>query len=627
MKTINIFLLSLIATNLFSQVIIEKEVKTEVNEVTVFLEGAQIIRKKTVDLTKGQTIIKFTGLSPFIDAKSVQVKAEGALTVLSVNHQQNYLDKAEKPLELTDLEKKLAVIEDKIKLENTYLSIIKEELSFLQENRNIGGKNDQVSVSNLQQTSDFYSSKLTALKLKEIERNKTLNTLTEQKDDLQNQMNLLTNKKNYPTGEILVKADVKQAGNYAIEISYIVGNASWFPTYDIRARNIEEPIQLIYKANVKQDTKEDWQNVKLKFSSAKPNVSGVAPTLQTYFLNYNSRPPVYKMSANIVSGKVSDNTGEPLVGVSVNVEGTTIGTVTDMDGNYTITIPHNASQLTYSYIGFYKQTLPVNNNIMHVILEEETRALDEVVVVGYGAKKSGLANMLQGKLAGIATDKSDIKIRGTSSIAIPTTQIVNQTTVDFEIKTPYTIKSDNKNYTVDVEFYDLPAFYKYYCVPKIDKDAFLIAHITNWEKYNLLEGEANVFFEDTYVGKTLMDVRNASDTLEISLGRDKKVSVNREKVKDFITKQFIGSKKEETRSWKTTVKNNKDQAINLIILDQVPVSTNADIEVTAQNISGAKQNIETGEVKWEFELKPTEKKEFELRYSVKFPKNRSLIID
>lgn len=627
MKTINIFLLSLIATNLFSQVIIEKEVKTEVNEVTVFLEGAQIIRKKTVDLTKGQTIIKFTGLSPFIDAKSVQVKAEGALTVLSVNHQQNYLDKAEKPLELNDLEKKLAVIEDKIKLENTYLSIIKEELSFLQENRNIGGKNDQVSVSNLQQTSDFYSSKLTALKLKEIERNKTLNTLTEQKDDLQNQMNLLTNKKNYPTGEILVKADAKQAGNYAIEISYIVGNASWFPTYDIRAKNIEEPIQLIYKANVKQDTKEDWQNVKLKFSSAKPNVSGVAPTLQTYFLNYNSRPPVYKMSANSVSGKVSDNTGEPLVGVSVNVEGTTIGTVTDMDGNYTITIPHNASQLTYSYIGFYKQTLPINNNIMHVILEEETRALDEVVVVGYGTKKSGLSNMLQGKLAGIATDKSDIKIRGTSSIAIPTTQIVNQTTVDFEIKTPYTIKSDNKNYTVDVEFYDLPAFYKYYCVPKIDKDAFLIAHITNWEKYNLLEGEANVFFEDTYVGKTLMDVRNASDTLEISLGRDKKVSVNREKVKDFITKQFIGSKKEETRSWKTTIKNNKDQAINLIILDQIPVSTNADIEVTAQNISGAKQNIETGEVKWEFELKPTEKKEFELRYSVKYPKNRSLIID
>ena len=635
MKLINSLFLGLICTNLFSQQVVEKEVKTEVNEVTVFLEGAQVVRKKSVELTKGQTIIKFVGLSPFIDAKSVQVKAEGALTVLSVNHQQNYLDKIEKPIELTDLEKKLALVEDKIKLENTYLSIIKEELSFLQENRNIGGKNDQVNVANLQLASDFYSSKLTSLKMKEIERNKTLTTLNEQKDDLQNQIKLLTSKKNYPTGEVLIKADAKQAGSYAVELTYIVANAGWYPTYDIRAKNIEEPIQLIYKANVKQDTKEDWLNVKLKFSSAKPNVSGIAPSLQTYFLNYNTFPPVYKMSANHVRGKVMDNLGEPLIGASIVVAGTTIATVSDMEGNYSITIPQNASQLTFSYIGYNSQTLPITSNTMHVALEENALQLEELVVVGYGVSNKKNSNFLQGKLAGVTTNQSDIRIRGASSIAkpttqslaIPTAQVENQTTVDFEIKTPYTIKSDNKNYTVDMEFYDLPAFYKYYSVPKIDKDAFLIAHITNWEKYNLLEGEANVFFEDTYVGKTLMDIRNASDTLEISLGRDKKVSVNREKVKDFTTKQFIGSKKEETRTWKTTIKNNKNQAINMIILDQVPLSTNADIEVNAQNISGAKQDVETGEIKWEVELKPNEKREFELKYSVKFPKNRNLVVE
>ena len=174
MKTIHILLLSLIFNNVFSQEIVEKEVKTEVTEVTVFLDGAQIVRKKSVELTKGKSIIKFVNLSPFIDAKSIQVKAEGELTILSVNHQQNYLDKMKKSDELTDLEKRLEVIEDKIKLENTYLSIIKEELSFLQDNRNIGGKNEQVSVVNLQQASDFYSNKLTSLKMKEIERTKTL---------------------------------------------------------------------------------------------------------------------------------------------------------------------------------------------------------------------------------------------------------------------------------------------------------------------------------------------------------------------------------------------------------------------------------------------------------------------
>lgn len=625
MKAINILLLSLIFSNVFSQEILEKEVQTEVNGVTVFLDGAQIVRQKVVDLPKGKSVIKFINLSPFIDAKSVQVKAEGEVTVLSVNHQQNYLDKMEKSAELTALEKRLETIEDKIKLEYTYLAIIKDELLFLQENRDIGGKNEQVSVTNLQQASDFYSNRLTSLKMKEIERNKTLKSLNEQKTDLHNQINTLTSKKEYPTGEILVKVDAQQTKKYSLELTYLVGNAGWFPSYDIRAKNINEPVQLIYKANVKQDTKVDWSNVKLKFSSADPNVSGVAPELQTYFLNYNSLPPTYKLSANSVRGKVMDNHGEALPGANVVVEGTTIGTVTDFDGNYSITIPNHSSQLTFSFIGFTSKTLPISNAVMNITLEEDEMDLEEVVVVGYGST-SNVSEALSGKVAGVHIDKS-MKIRGTSSLAIPTAQVENQTTVDFEIHTPYTIKSDNKNYTVDMAFYNLPAFYQYYCVPKVDKDAFLIANIVDWEKYNLLEGEANVFFEETYVGKTLMDVRYASDTLEISLGRDKKVSVNREKIKDFTDKQFIGNKKEETRAWKTTVKNNKNQAIHMIILDQVPVSTIEEIEVNIQNISGAQQNSETGEVKWEFELKPNDKKEFELKYSVKYPKYRNLIVE
>jgi hypothetical protein len=629
MKTIGIFILGLIFSNLiFSQEIKVVEIKSDVNEVTVFIEGAQVIRKKNVDLTQGKSILKFVNLSPFIDTKSVQVKVEGEITVLSVNQQQNYLDKMEKPKELQDLVKSLETIDSKIKQENTYLSIIKEELAFLQENRAIGGKNEQISITNLQQVSDFYSTRLTALKLKEIERSNTIEDLNKQKFDIQNQLKTLSNKKEFPTGEILVKVDAKKNGNFSFEISYVAGNAGWFPSYDIRAKNINEPVQLIYKANVKQDTKEDWNNVKLRFSSSDPNVSGVAPELKTYFLNYNTLPPTYKLTANSVSGKVTDNKREPLPGVTVLVQGTTIGTVTDMEGNYSITIPNNASQLNYSFIGFNPQTLSITGNIMNVVLEESVMALNEVVVVGYGTQnKSAISSVLQGKVAGVSVGKSEMKIRGTSSLAIPTAQVENQTTVNFEIKTPYTIKSDNKNYTVDIEFYDLPAIYQYYCVPKIDKDAFLIAKIVDWEKYSLLEGEANVFFEETYVGKTLLDVRYASDTLEVSLGRDKKVSVNREKIRDFTTKQFIGNKKEETRTWKTTVKNNKNQEINMIVLDQVPVSTAEDIEVNVLNISGAKHDLETGEIKWEFTLKPVDKKELDLKYSVKYPKFKNLIIE
>ena len=147
MKKLFFLILCLILSKTYSQEISEKKIITEVNEVTVFIKDAQITRKKSVDLKQGVTILKFINLSPFIDAKSIQVKANGNVTVLSVNHQQNYIDKLDKRKELLDLELKLQEIESKMKLEKTYLDILKEELAFLQENRNIGGKNQELSVT------------------------------------------------------------------------------------------------------------------------------------------------------------------------------------------------------------------------------------------------------------------------------------------------------------------------------------------------------------------------------------------------------------------------------------------------------------------------------------------------
>ncbi len=199
--------------------------------------------------------------------------------------------------------------------------------------------------------------------------------------------------------------------------------------------------------------------------------------------------------------------------------------------------------------------------------------------------------------------------------------------MSFDIEKPYTIKSENKVYTVDMKVYEVPADFQYYSVPKLNKDAYLLGYIRNWEQYSLLEGEASIYFEETYVGKSILDVRSASDTLQLSLGRDKNVSVNREKQKDYSTSQFIGNKKEVVRSFITTVKNNKSQPVNIVIYDQVPVSTIAEIEVDIQKTSGGNLEAETGKLKWELKLEPSEKKELELKYSVKYPKNKTLVIE
>ena len=629
MKTITVLLLCLAFSHLFAQQIEEKEIATDVSEVTVFIEGAQVTRQKTIALSAGTTVLKFNKLSPFIDAKTIQVKANGELTVLSVNHQQNFIDELEKPEKVKSIESEIDGIDTRLELEQTHLSILNEELTFLKDNRVIGGKNSELGITNFKEATEFYSSQISSLMLKKIERNKTIAKLNEQRNNLVKQLNTLSSTKNFAMGEILVKVEAKKQTSASIEISYLVGNAGWYPSYDIRAKSINDPVEIIYKANVRQDTKTDWENVKLKFSSSNPATSGVAPELKTYYLDYNNFPSIYNSTINSISGQVTEQNNEPLPGVSVMIPETTIGAVTDLNGHYSITLPNNSDYISFSFVGFTPQTLPITRSVINVKMEEDAQGLDEVVVIGYGVQSdSNMDYELQGRVAGVSVSRPPrMKSRNAESIAVPFENTENQTSVDFEIQTPYSVKSDNTSYSVDMSVYQVPAGYQYYSVPKINKDAFLIANITDWEKYNLLEGEANIFFEGTYIGKSLIDVRFASDTLQISLGKDKNVSVSREILKDFTTQKFIGSKKEETKFWRTTVRNSKSQEISMVILDQVPVSKREEIEVDIQDKSGADQNKENGEIKWEFTLKPLEEKNLDLKYSVKYPKYKRLVLE
>ncbi|MBR5653579.1 MAG: carboxypeptidase-like regulatory domain-containing protein [Prevotella sp.] len=112
-----------------------------------------------------------------------------------------------------------------------------------------------------------------------------------------------------------------------------------------------------------------------------------------------------------VSGCVTDADGEPLIGASVMVAGTRIGTVTDIDGNYTMTAPAG-SRLSFAYVGYKTKTLHVISHTINVVLEEDENALNEVVVVGYGVQKK---SSLTGSIKGVAVEEPVIHVRGTNS--------------------------------------------------------------------------------------------------------------------------------------------------------------------------------------------------------------------
>jgi uncharacterized protein (TIGR02231 family) len=153
---------------------------------------------------------------------------------------------------------------------------------------------------------------------------------------------------------------------------------------------------------------------------------------------------------------------------------------------------------------------------------------------------------------------------------------------------------------------------------------FLLAQIADWEKLNLLPGEANIIFEGTYIGKSFVDPSSTQDTLNLTMGRDKRVVVKREKLMDFSSVKFLGSNKKQIFTYEITVKNNKKEAINILLKDQYPLSQNKEIEVELLQSDGAAVNTETGVVNWKLQLAPNESKKVRISYSVKYPKDKVL---
>ena len=218
----------------------------------------------------------------------------------------------------------------------------------------------------------------------------------------------------------------------------------------------------------------------------------------------------------------------------------------------------------------------------------------------------------------------DVVASGYSSMVEVTT---GQTTASFAISIPYSIPSDGKMYMVEIQKTTLPASYEYQSVPKLDPDAFLIARVTGWEDLNLQSGDMSLFFEGTFVGKSSLDMQNTRDTLDISLGRDKNIVIKRERKKDFTGSQFLGSNRKDSRAFDISVRNNKKQDVNLVIFDQVPVSTNKDITVNTTELSGAAYAKESGLLRWDLLLKPGESKTLRMAFEVKYPKDKKVVLE
>ncbi len=495
-----------------------KDAKSKLNSVTVFLDGAEVYRTKKANLIKGTNRIEFKGLSPFINANSIRVNAKDNLDLLSISHHDDYFFNDQLKPEVKSINDSINTVNSQIIQIDNHLKAFNSEKEMLMKNQDLA---KGASIQSLANAATFFRERFAEININESKlqlKGKRLKTTLKR---LEQQLESIKSSGQYNRGKIVIVLKSEEIKPIEIGIKYLVDNAGWAPIYDIKASNINNPIDLVYKAKVYNETQIDWNNVVLKLSTSDPNRNVTKPSLDKWEISYANKSPIQ--------------------------------------------IEHDR--------GYFAN--------------RKTSKIDEEVEI---------------------------------NLMIP----VDDLNSEFNISGKYDIPTSSNPYFVEVGFYKLNATYNYYCAPKIDKSAFLIAKVTGWEDINLIYGKANVYFNGTYIGQSEINNAEVSDTMDISLGRDNKIVVKRVKKKELSTKQFIGSNKKETFAYETIIKNNRNRDINIEIIDQIPVSTDSDVVVEKLESEGAIYNELEGSLIWNVNVKPQSSQKRNFSFSIKYPKNKPI---
>jgi uncharacterized protein (TIGR02231 family) len=200
--------------------------------------------------------------------------------------------------------------------------------------------------------------------------------------------------------------------------------------------------------------------------------------------------------------------------------------------------------------------------------------------------------------------------------------------VTYDIDLPYTIPGNGKEQTIDLAVKETPAEYKYYCAPRLDGATYLIAEITGWESLGLLSAPANVTYDGTYIGQTVIDASATQEKLALTLGADKRVAVTRELAEEFSSTRATGSTVEQTFAYRLTVRNNQTRPVAMVLKDQYPTSTDRAIVVTLDTKATTPPTAtreDLGVVTWEGTFSPGEVRVHTFTYTVRHP--REMLLD
>lgn len=657
-------------------------INSEVKSVTVYLSGAQITRTVQLTLEPGTNNYTIGSLSPVIDENTIQVGGLKNISLLSINYKVDYETSEEDDAEIKKLDLLLEELNIKMNLNESNLKGLDEEENILGNNRRVIFENQSASLEKIKEFGNYYRQRVTEINVSRYKAKHAIEKLLEEIEGLNRNKKQIEGKNKSSKGNIELKLESELRQTVSLEIKYKVEAAGWFPFYDIRGNTKSNGLKLAMKANVYQQSGEFWPNCNMILSTADPSIKSEKPEVTPHYLNFvskaqaskNSASTAYKYNPTVkkVRGKILDSNGLPLPGANILIKGTSTGTQTDFDGNFNIDVA-NGSSIVVSYVGYITEEVPVYSSTINLNLQEDATALEEVVVTGYGT-----SNALNGKVSGVSINRAtgatpQVTIRGMSSVKVnaqplfivdgvpvddasfldendvETIQVLKDeaqtalygnrgingvvliTTktyreersldaVEYVINKPYSIKSNEEVTVIPIKTLELDAEMEYFTAPVLSENVYLVANLKNWEKHQLLPGEANLYFDSGFRGKSYINTLTEKTSLPISLGIDHTITVKRNQINSMKGKSFTGAYINIDKEYEIVLKNNSDKDITVKLYDRVPISQNKEIKI--DNILHDADKIEESKqiLSWSIGLKPAETSKKKLSYTVKFPK-------
>ena len=523
--------------------------KAKVTAVKVYRNSAELQNTVSFSVPSGISEIVIGNISEEINEKTIQIGVNSKnISILSSQFTSDYSTDFKMDTTNPQIKKvndSIKIVENLISKNRIELDANKKAVELLDKNQTVLVGSNSSNVAQLTQLTEFYTNK-------RIELENKLVSLKTKGDDLSKKLSRLKSSlktkeqkeaEEFADGVIVLKLMSPTAGNIKLNINYLTDNVSWKPYYEIKAEKISAPLDVTFKAIVKQNTGLDWKGVKLTLINGNSSRNNYAPTVSPWFI-YARSPKEREIQREEISGKSA------------------------------------------------------------VMRARKTVSVD--------AAEYDVSNALEGRAEGVAVGYAGFNVNA------------NELNTSYDIDIPYDILSNNEDHLISLYQQKIPADYQYFTAPNYNREAYLLAKIKDFSKYNLVSAPASVIFENMYIGETRISPDQTNNEMNITLGNDPKISIRREEVQDKSGEKFLSSYREKVITYDLVIKNNKKEQISIEVKDRFPLSNNEAVKIELLDKSGAAKDDEKGFLTWNIKLSPSETKKLRVSYKVRYPKDYTI---